>query len=133
MGLFGASCMFAPLMTYVSRWFDRRRGTAVALISSGQYIAGVLAQLIQLGWRIWLATDHDRVRADGRGRNGAARGDFSPPAAHRTGHRLAHPVPPAGTRVIGFIRMSRWHAMRRDLLLLHDDVDTHAAHGRVLQ
>lgn len=50
MGLFGASCMFSPLMTYVSRWFDRRRGTAMALISSGQYIAGVVwPSLIQLG------------------------------------------------------------------------------------
>ena len=26
-GLLGAAGMFAPLMTYVSRWFDRRRGT----------------------------------------------------------------------------------------------------------
>ena len=42
MGLFGASCMFSPIMTYVSRWFDRRRGTAIALIASGQYIAGVV-------------------------------------------------------------------------------------------
>ncbi|MGE0420148.1 MAG: MFS transporter [Acetobacteraceae bacterium] len=57
MGLFGASCMFSPIMTYVSRWFDRRRGTAIALISSGQYIAGVVwPTMIQqavahLGWR----------------------------------------------------------------------------------
>jgi MFS family permease len=50
MGLFGASCMFSPLMTYVSRWFDRRRGTAIALISSGQYIAGVVwPSVIQIG------------------------------------------------------------------------------------
>ena len=42
MGLFGTACMFSPLITYVSRWFDRRRGTAIALISSGQYVAGVL-------------------------------------------------------------------------------------------
>ena len=26
MGLFGTSCMFSPLLTYVSRWFERRRG-----------------------------------------------------------------------------------------------------------
>jgi MFS family permease len=57
MGLFGASCMFSPIMTYVSRWFDRRRGTAVALISSGQYIAGVIWPSIfqvavdRIGWR----------------------------------------------------------------------------------
>lgn len=56
-GLLGAAGMFAPLMTYVSRWFDRRRGTAIALISAGQYIAGALwPPLFQysvstIGWR----------------------------------------------------------------------------------
>jgi MFS family permease len=41
-GLLGNSAHFPPLVTYVSRWFDRRRGTAVALISSGQYLAGIV-------------------------------------------------------------------------------------------
>jgi MFS family permease len=41
-GLLGNSAHFPPLVTYVSRWFDRRRGTAVALISSGQYLAGMV-------------------------------------------------------------------------------------------
>jgi MFS family permease len=41
-GLLGNSAHFPPLVTYISRWFDRRRGTAVAFISSGQYIAGVV-------------------------------------------------------------------------------------------
>lgn len=50
MGLFGTSCMFAPLITYVSRWFERRRGAAVALISSGQSVAGAIwPPLLQLG------------------------------------------------------------------------------------
>jgi MFS family permease len=40
-GLLGNGAVFPPLMVYVSRWFDRRRGTALALISSGQYIAGM--------------------------------------------------------------------------------------------
>ena len=40
-GLIGNGAIYAPLLVYVSRWFDRRRGTAIALISSGQYIAGV--------------------------------------------------------------------------------------------
>jgi MFS family permease len=40
-GLFGNGALFPPLLVYVSRWFDRRRGTALALISSGQYIAGM--------------------------------------------------------------------------------------------
>lgn len=58
LGLLGASCMLSPLMTYVSLWFERRRGAAVALISSGQSIAGALWPLIfatgieRYGWRI---------------------------------------------------------------------------------
>ena len=41
-GLLGGGGVYPPLLIYVSRWFDRRRGTAVALISSGQYVAGVI-------------------------------------------------------------------------------------------
>jgi MFS family permease len=41
-GLLGNAGLNAPLYVYVSRWFDRRRGTALALISSGQYVAGVI-------------------------------------------------------------------------------------------
>jgi MFS family permease len=40
-GLLGNGALFPPLLVYISRWFDRRRGTALALISSGQYIAGM--------------------------------------------------------------------------------------------
>jgi MFS family permease len=50
MGLFGTACMFSPLITYVSRWFERRRGAAVALISSGQAVAGAIwPPILQLG------------------------------------------------------------------------------------
>jgi MFS family permease len=50
MGLFGTSCMFSPLLTYVSLWFERRRGSAIALIASGQAVAGGLwPPLLQLG------------------------------------------------------------------------------------
>lgn len=41
-GAIGNGAIYAPLLIYVSRWFDRRRGAAIALISSGQYIAGVV-------------------------------------------------------------------------------------------
>ncbi|WP_421997487.1 MFS transporter [Reyranella sp.] len=57
MGLFGTSCMFSPLLTYVSLWFEKRRGSAVALIASGQAVAGAIwPPLLQmgidrLGWR----------------------------------------------------------------------------------
>src|SRR6185503_21196018 len=42
LGLLGNGAIYAPLLVYVSRWFERRRGTAIALISSGQYVAGVV-------------------------------------------------------------------------------------------
>lgn len=57
MGLLGNGALYPPLVVYVSHWFDRRRGTAVALIASGQYIAGVLwpepfeALFAHFGWQ----------------------------------------------------------------------------------
>ena len=56
-GLLGNAGLNAPLYVYVSRWFDKRRGSALALISSGQYIAGsawppIFDRLIEAyGWR----------------------------------------------------------------------------------
>ena len=41
-GLLGNAGLNAPLYVYVSRWFDRRRGAALALISSGLYVAGAV-------------------------------------------------------------------------------------------
>jgi MFS family permease len=41
-GLLGNGGINAPLYVYVSKWFDRRRGSALALISSGVYIAGAV-------------------------------------------------------------------------------------------
>src|SRR5262249_54557717 len=41
-GLLGNAGLNAPLNVYVSRWFDKRRGSALALIASGQYIAGAI-------------------------------------------------------------------------------------------
>jgi MFS family permease len=63
-GLIGLAGINAPLYIYVSRWFDRRRGSALALISSGTYIAGafwppIFEQVIaNFGWRqamLWYA------------------------------------------------------------------------------
>ncbi|MGE5534217.1 MAG: MFS transporter, partial [Acidobacteriota bacterium] len=56
-GLFGLGAINAPMYIYVSRWFDRRRGSALALISSGSYLAGsiwppVFERVIaHFGWR----------------------------------------------------------------------------------
>ncbi|HEY0421308.1 MAG TPA: MFS transporter [Acetobacteraceae bacterium] len=54
LGLLGNGSLNAPLMTYVSRWFDRRRGTALALITSGQYVAGAIwPALFERGIEWW--------------------------------------------------------------------------------
>jgi len=56
-GMFGNGALFPPLLVYISRWFDRRRGTALALISAGQYIAGMVwptlfeHAMAEHGWR----------------------------------------------------------------------------------
>jgi len=57
-GLLGASGMFSPTLAYVTRWFDRHRGSAIALVSSGQYVAGAVWPLLfqagvdTFGWRL---------------------------------------------------------------------------------
>jgi len=56
-GLIGSAASTRLSNVYVSRWFDRRRGSALALISSGAYLAGtvwppVFARAIAYaGWR----------------------------------------------------------------------------------
>jgi MFS family permease len=60
-GFLGGGALYPPLLIYISRWFDRRRGTALALISSGQYIAGVLwpsvfqHTIARMGWQTTMA------------------------------------------------------------------------------
>jgi MFS family permease len=39
---FGTSATFGPMMADLSQWFTRRRGIAVAIASSGNYIAGTI-------------------------------------------------------------------------------------------
>src|SRR6478752_1965858 len=56
-GLIGLGGINAPMYIYVSRWFDRRRGSALALISSGSYLAGAMwpplfeRVIAHVGWR----------------------------------------------------------------------------------
>ena len=56
-GMLGASAGFAPLVADTSLWFNRRRGIAVAICASGNYLAGaVWPQILQhyfdtVGWR----------------------------------------------------------------------------------
>jgi len=59
-GLIGLSGINAPLYVYTSKWFERRRGSALALISSGTYIAGglwppIFERIVAYGgWRMAL-------------------------------------------------------------------------------
>jgi hypothetical protein len=41
-GMLGTSATFAPLVADTSRWFDRRRGIALAICMSGNYTAGAV-------------------------------------------------------------------------------------------
>jgi MFS family permease len=56
-GLLGTSSAFAPLVADTSMWFTRRRGIAVAICASGNYLAGaVWPPILQhyfdtVGWR----------------------------------------------------------------------------------
>jgi len=63
-GFLGYGGLNAPLNIYVTHWFDRRRGSALALVSSGTYLAGAFWPIIfeqaiaNLGWRhamLWFA------------------------------------------------------------------------------
>jgi len=57
MGLIGSSATFAPLMADTALWWNKRRGIAVAICASGNYIAGALwPPIVQhgielIGWR----------------------------------------------------------------------------------
>ena len=57
-GLFGNATTFAPLMANITRWFDNRRGVAVAIVGSGQSIGGLVWPPIlnhtveHYGWRV---------------------------------------------------------------------------------
>jgi MFS family permease len=56
-GMLGSSAAFGPLLADISHWFRRRRGLAVAITASGNYLAGtvwppIVQQLIEsVGWR----------------------------------------------------------------------------------
>ena len=52
---FGTAASFGPLIADVSQWFQRRRGIAVGIAASGNYLSGALWPVL-LGW---LAADAD--------------------------------------------------------------------------
>ncbi len=62
-GLTGTATTFAPLLADISHWFEKRRGIAVALCASGNYIGGAIWPTVieyfvrEVGWRethLWI-------------------------------------------------------------------------------
>jgi MFS family permease len=57
-GLFGTAPTFSPLVADISLWFQKRRGIAVAIVASGNYLAGALwsplltRSMEAYGWRM---------------------------------------------------------------------------------
>ncbi len=96
-GFLGIGGINAPIYIYVSRWFDRRRGSALALISSGSYLAGALWPpgferiIAMVGWRqcmLWYALAEIAI--------------IVPLAAifFRTPPEVIHPVATSGGRIV---------------------------------
>lgn len=56
-GLFGVATTFGPLIADVSLWFQKRRGVAVSVVASGNYLAGAMwspiltSSIADYGWR----------------------------------------------------------------------------------
>ncbi len=55
-GFFGTAATFTPLVADISLWFNRHRGMAVAILLSGNFVAGIWPPLMQhffeiVGWR----------------------------------------------------------------------------------
>jgi len=54
LGLLGSSATFAPLLADTALWWNKRRGIAVAICASGNYLAGaVWPPLAQQGIELW--------------------------------------------------------------------------------
>lgn len=55
-GLLGNAAMWSPLMANATRWFDRRRGIAIAIVASGQFMSFIWPPFFRfliesVGWR----------------------------------------------------------------------------------
>ncbi len=57
-GFLGSSSTFGPMVADISLWFQRRRGIAIAIVASGNYLAGAIWPPVLLraidayGWRL---------------------------------------------------------------------------------
>lgn len=56
-GFLGQGSLYAPLMANISKWYERRRGMVVGIVSSGQSLSGIVwppvfgFAITEIGWR----------------------------------------------------------------------------------
>ena len=135
-GFLGSSATFAPLVADTSLWFTRRRGIAVAICVSGNYLAGraVAARAAVLLRQRRLAHDLHRRRRILLAGDAAARAGAAPAgaSARHLGERCG--------RTAGLVDAARHGArhaavlaLRRRRGLLRGDVDAPGAHRRLLR
>ena len=133
---FGCSATFGPLIADMSHWFARRRGIAVAIAASGNYLAGTIwPPIVQHfidgdGWRathigigMFCLVTH------------AAAGAAAAPAARRASS--AATAGAAAAQLQRDARLSPQHiagaALHRRRRLLRGDGDAAGAHRRLLR
>ena len=135
-GLLGSSATFAPLVADTSLWFVRRRGIAVAICASGNYVAGaiwppVVQHFVEtVGWRPTyiglgiLCAVVAAVAVVGDAPAAAGCGGRREQATHR------HTV---GSSVRAVAGRCADDAVHRGSRLLRRDVDAAGAHRRLLR
>ena len=129
----GTSTGFGPLIADVTHWFERRRGIAVGLCSSGNYFAGTLWPPIV---QHFIANDGWRPTHVGIGivlhRYPSSPVAVAAPPARRLRSRRTD-VATRRQRVRTFSRRAASPALDRRRRLLRRDVDAASAYRRLLQ
>ena len=133
--LLGGAASFGPIVADISHWFTRRRGIAVAIAASGNYLAGAIwPPLVQhfvqtVGWRqthlgigVVCAVTMIPLALALRRKPPAQHRRRSQHALRRTQASLGLSPDRAADRAVG-----------RRLLLLCRDVDAAGAHRRLLR
>jgi MFS family permease len=156
LGLAGSSATFAPLVADTSLWWERRRGIAVAVCASGNYLAGAIwPPIVQhfvetAGWRhtyiglgVFCALPCRRWRCCcGRGRRGeraGGRGEVPrrraarPAGAPAAGRRPRRASTARAMRPSAVDERGAGAAVRRRRGVLRGDVDAAGAHRRLLR
>src|SRR5690606_7682454 len=143
LGLAGSSATFAPLVADISLWFERRRGIAVAIVASGNYIAGAIwPPILQhlsatYGWRATYSgfARHPGLAPPTRAhRNLAGERDGCGPRGSR---RCRRGVPSTRAFAARVARHLEWQpadpVAGRGRGLLRGDVDAAGPHRRLLR